>query len=178
IGFVMVGFALWGWARRPQSATPRLLVSLILAASLCAGLALGFAEALKAQPAPAHGSTPQNPNSLWQEFSQQRLDALLQGDDPIFVDMTAAWCITCKVNERIALNIPQTQALFAARKVTALQGDWTNQNPEITKFLESHGRKGVPLYVYYGPRGADGQRPAPVILPQLLTPALVASALE
>ena len=69
--------------------------------------------------------------------------------------------------------------LFAAQNITPLQGDWTNQNPEITKFLESHGRKGVPLYVFYGPRDpTTGNRPAPEILPQILTPAIVANAVQ
>ena len=174
IGFVAVAFALWAWPRRPAQGGLRLLLSLIVAGVLAAGLGLGFCEALKPHNAPA----AQTENGIWQEFSQSRLTQLLEGNDPVFVDMTAAWCITCKVNERVALDIPQTMALFTAKNVTALKGDWTNQNPEITNFLESHGRKGVPLYVYYGPRGADGQRPDPVILPQLLTPALVAGALQ
>ena len=175
IGFVAVAFAFWAWGRRPQHKAGRLIVNLIIALSLIGGLGLGFGETLK-KVTSHHNTTA---TGMWQDFSQARLDELLQGNDPVFVDMTAAWCITCKVNERVALDIPATQELFTQHKVAALKGDWTNQNHEITTFLESHGRKGVPLYVFYGARDpASGERPAPVILPQLLTPALVANAMQ
>ena len=91
--------------------------------------------------------------------------------------MTAAWCITCKVNERIALNADETIAHFSRNNISVFVGDWTNQNPEITTFLKSHGRNGVPLYVYYGSKDtATGQRPDPVVLPQILTPGIVINA--
>lgn len=175
IGFVAVAFAFWAWDRRPKHKTARLIATLIIALSLIGGLGLGFGETFK-KVTTQHASPA---TGMWQDFSQSRLDELLQGNDPLFVDMTAAWCITCKVNERIALDIPGTQALFAQHNVTALKGDWTNQNPEITTFLESHGRKGVPLYVFYGARDpVSGKRPAPDILPQILTPAIVANAVQ
>lgn len=110
-----------------------------------------------------------------EDWSPDRQTQLEAGNDPVFINMTAAWCITCKINERVALNTPQTRMLFARHKVYYLKGDWTNQNPAITDFLSRHGREGVPLYVFIGPRDPrTGQRPAPVILPQLLTPAIVA----
>lgn len=175
LGFVAVAFAFWAWRRRPRDKTGRLLVTAIIALALIGGLGLSFAETLK--KVTAHHNAPAS--GMWQDFSQSRLDELLRGNGPVFVDMTAAWCITCKVNERVALDIPETQALFTAKKITALKGDWTNQNPEITNFLESHGRKGVPLYVFYGPRDpASGQRPGPAVLPQILTPAIVARAVQ
>ncbi len=176
-GMVSVAFTLWAWPRRPQQKTARAIVTLLVLLTLAGGLMISFGEAFK--PATKTDMAATVSDELWEHFSQSRLDELLQGNDPIFVDMTAAWCITCKVNERIALNIPETRALFAAQNIKALQGDWTNQNPEITKFLESHGRKGVPLYVFYGPRDpSNGNRPAPEILPQLLTPAIVANAVK
>ena len=87
--------------------------------------------------------------------------------------MTAAWCITCKVNEKVALAIDSTREIFEKNNVRYLKGDWTNQNPEITNFLEEYGRSGVPIYVYYGPRMKSGARPEPVVLPQILTPGIV-----
>ncbi len=93
--------------------------------------------------------------------------------------MTAAWCLTCKVNERVALATDSTQTLLKDHHITYLLGDWTNRNPEITDFLERYGRNGVPLYVYYGPRElSSNKRPDPVVLPQLLTPGLVADILS
>ena len=77
--------------------------------------------------------------------------------------MTAAWCVTCLVNERLALAPQPVQDAFAARHVAYLRGDWTRQDPAITAFLRAHSRDGVPLYVFYPPKGD------PVVLPQILT---------
>lgn len=174
MGLVAVAFTLWAWGHRPTGKISRLIVSILILLILTGGLILGFAEAMK----PA-AKTTEAADGIWQNFSTATMETLLQGDDPIFVDMTADWCITCKVNERVALNIPETLTLFMEKNVRAVKGDWTKQNPEITKFLESHGRKGVPLYVFYGSRNpATGERPAPKILPQLLTPSIVANAIN
>jgi thiol:disulfide interchange protein len=81
--------------------------------------------------------------------------------------MTAAWCITCLVNERTALSTDAVREAFAGKNIAYLKGDWTNRNPEITRLLERFGRSGVPLYVLY--RGGR----EPVVLPQILTQSLV-----
>ena len=104
-------------------------------------------------------------------FSQQKLDTLLASGQPVFVNMTAAWCITCLVNERTALSTGAVREAFAGKRITYLKGDWTNRNPEITRLLEKFGRSGVPLYVLY--RGGR----EPVVLPQILTQSLVLDAL-
>ena len=90
----------------------------------------------------------------------------------MFVDATAAWCITCLVNEEAVLSRPSVKDAFAGKNVAYLVADWTNQNPEITKLLKDNGRSGVPLYLYYAP-SAD----KPVILPQILTESGVLGAL-
>ncbi|MGM0422181.1 MAG: protein-disulfide reductase DsbD family protein [Pseudomonadota bacterium] len=119
-------------------------------------------------------SAPEEPLETGQAFSTDILEARLQEDTPVFVNMTAAWCITCKVNERVALATDATKQLFDTHNVTMLTGDWTNENPEITAYLKKFGRNGVPLYVYYGQRDPDsGQRPDPIVLPQVLTPNLL-----
>ena len=105
-------------------------------------------------------------------YSNKKLEELLKTDQAVFVNMTASWCITCKVNERVALNTDSIQDIFKEKDIAYLKGDWTNQDPGITKYLQSHGRSGVPLYVYY-PAPIDGQRPGAIILPQILTPAIV-----
>ena len=91
---------------------------------------------------------------------------------PVFVDATAAWCITCLVNEDAVLSRPSVKSAFASRNVAYLVADWTNQNPEITQLLNDNGRSGVPLYLYYAPHAAT-----PVILPQILTESGVLGAL-
>jgi thiol:disulfide interchange protein DsbD len=105
-------------------------------------------------------------------FSRARLAALRAAGRPAFVDLTAAWCVTCLLNERVALDQAAVRAGFERAGVTYLVGDWTRGDPDITAYLKSHGRDGVPLYVFYPPGGAQ-----PVTLPQILTPGLVLSAI-
>jgi thiol:disulfide interchange protein len=109
----------------------------------------------------------------WQPFSQSRFDALRVEGRPIFIDFTAAWCITCKVNERIALADPAVVKAFADGGVAALKADWTRQDAGITRLLEANGRAGVPLYLFYARPAAAGERKPPIVLPQILTAASV-----
>lgn len=104
-------------------------------------------------------------------FTPARLEALRDEGRPVFVDATAAWCVTCKYNERAALQVERTAALFEKHGITLLVADWTKRDADITAWLASFGRSGVPLYVYYPPEGA------PRVLPQLLTPAIVEEAI-
>ncbi len=105
-------------------------------------------------------------------FTTDRLAALRAANRPVFVNLTAAWCVTCMVNERVALDRPAVRAAFAAGNIAYLLGDWTNQDRAITNFLRAQGRDGVPLYLFY-PAGAA----APVNLPQILTEHEVLSVL-
>jgi thiol:disulfide interchange protein len=98
-----------------------------------------------------------------QPFSEERLAALRAEGKPVFLYFTADWCVTCKVNEKAVLERSEVAAGFAAKGVTVLVGDWTRGNGEIGRFLEKHGRSGVPLYLWYG-RGKDAE-----VLPQILT---------
>lgn len=98
--------------------------------------------------------------------------ALVYTTQPILVNMTAAWCITCLLNERTTLSKPEVQDWMRANNVIYFKGDWTNRDPQITEFLGGFGRNGVPLYVFYaGPE--LGVRPDPVVLPQLLNVTMV-----
>lgn len=121
---------------------------------------------------------PQNHDNLefGSAYSESALEAALKTDQPVFVEMTAAWCITCKVNHKTSIDIDSTKTLFKEKNVIYLVGDWTNEDPAITKFLQGYGRSGVPIYVYYAPP-ERGQRPQPKVLPQVLTPAIVQNTL-
>ncbi len=109
--------------------------------------------------------------SVAEPFSEARLAALRAADRPVFVNITAAWCITCLVNEQVALAGGAGAALLDSGAVAYLKGDWTNRDPAITAYLASFGRSGVPLYVVY-PAGGG----APVVLAQVLSPAAVEDA--
>jgi thiol:disulfide interchange protein len=110
----------------------------------------------------------------WQAFSQQSLDNALQSGRPVFVDFTADWCITCKANERFALDTTPVREAFAQHQVVALRADWTHGDPAITQILKEHGRAGVPMYLFY-PGGKD--RP-PVVLPELISSQTVLDAMK
>ena len=108
----------------------------------------------------------------WQAWSPDKLAQLRQSGKPVLVNMTADWCITCLVNERVALNTDSSKAALALYDVTYLKGDWTRRDAEITAYLHQYQRDGVPLYVLYWP----GQTPE--VLPQILTPDTLRQTLE
>ena len=110
---------------------------------------------------------------LAQAYTPQRLETLRAQGDPVFVNLTAAWCITCEVNERVALSGERFADRFERHGITYLIGDWTNRDPAITALLEQHGRAGVPLYLVY-PRGQGEAE----VLPQILTERMVLDALD
>lgn len=104
---------------------------------------------------------------------QQRLQTELAQGHPVFVDFTAAWCITCKFNEKTVLDSAEVRAAFTRHGVTRLIADWTNGDPEITKMLQQFGRPGVPLYVLYPGRSAE-----PIVFPELITKGMILEKLE
>lgn len=112
-------------------------------------------------------------NSAWAAYTPSQLDKLRQSKQPVFINYTAAWCITCLVNERVALSQPEVLAAFQQKGVALVKADWTNRNADITESLSKFGRSGVPLYVLY-PAGLEQSEP--VILPQVLTPNIVRDA--
>lgn len=104
-------------------------------------------------------------------YSPERLGLALTEQQPVFINLTADWCITCKINERVAINRRVVADTFAEQNVLFLKGDWTNADPIITQLLNEHGRSGVPLYLVYRPGGDQ-----PKILPQVLTVDILVDA--
>ena len=161
LGLVLLAFGLWCWRlAADRGGFGRVLGGGLAALSLLGVLGIGW---VVAQDRSAPGGGLVEASQGQERFSQARLDQLRAEGRPVFVNMTAAWCITCLVNERTALSGGAVKASLAERGIVYLKGDWTNQNPEITRLLERHGRSGVPLYVLY-PAGGE-----PLVLPQILT---------
>jgi len=167
LGLTLVAFALWLWNR------PGRVAGLLKLAALLAALALLSSPQIRTVS--AGGGTPAaaKPGSAAIEpWSEQRVTELRAQGRTIFVDMTADWCITCKVNEHVALDTAAVRQVFADQQVAWLQGDWTRADPAITQLLTTYGRSGVPLYLVYV-KGGD-----PKVLPQLLTPSIVVDSLK
>jgi thiol:disulfide interchange protein DsbD len=158
----MLVLALGAWARNAATGAGKL--GNILAAAALLGAA-AILTGVTTQPA---APTALAARQAAEPFTPARLAALRAEGRPVFVNMTAAWCVTCLINERLALSPPAVRDAFAARHVAYLLGDWTRQDPAITRYLNEQGRDGVPLYIFY-PAGGG----APVVLPQLLTAATV-----
>ncbi|HEY4256076.1 MAG TPA: thioredoxin family protein [Candidatus Udaeobacter sp.] len=109
----------------------------------------------------------------WQAFTPERLQGELEQGRVVFVDFTAAWCLTCKFNEASVLESADVRQAFQRHGIVKLKADWTNGDPVITKLLQHFGRPGVPLYVLY-----PGKNEEPIVFPELLTKSMVLEKLE
>lgn len=176
LGMLAITFAIWLYKHAPKAKTGKHIITAISAVLI---ITAAFILPQSATPIEkAHlekATTSHEQQAFGEDFSQDKLDTLLASSPhPVFVEMTAAWCITCKVNNATSINIDSTKQAFAANDVQYLIGDWTNQDAEITRYLNQYDRNGVPIYVYYGPVNAEiGKRPAPKVLPQILTPQII-----
>ena len=173
-GMILIAFAIWllriggpispaTWVRRSVAA-----VAVLLALAAVIKIEDSPATAAAASGGPSAGVSFEG----WERFSRARMMEAVAARKPVFVDFTAAWCITCLVNERVALETAGARKAFEQTGTVKLKGDWTNRDPEITALLKELGRAGVPLYLYWAP-GAD----KPLILPQVLTEASIVAQL-
>jgi thiol:disulfide interchange protein DsbD len=179
--FLLMAVAGWVLGRWPAKWGSSIAAVLLIAL----GLAIPLSQARDAKPAgaePASAAGALAPNGgagneaevVWQPYSQQAQDAAHAAGHPVFIDFTAAWCLSCQYNERAVLKSADVESALLKGGVVTMKADWTNADPAITQKLASVGRAGVPTYVIY-PAGATAVAD---VLPELLTKDLVLKAIE
>lgn len=169
---VLLALAAWLYQRRQQIQTPFWRYANAVVITVCLLMTLGVIRS----PLLNTTAAPQAPGETanYEAYSDARLAELRANGQPVFVNMTASWCITCLVNEKVALSSAEFDQALADNNVAYLKGDWTNNDPEITRVLQRYETSGVPLYLMYP---ADPNAPAE-ILPQILTTGIVIDAME
>jgi len=155
----------------PTSSGSKRAVVLVLILLLLLGSGIYFIGD-KFQSAKLEGTQSSLPGD-WQPFTPDRLQAERDQGHAVFVDFTAAWCLTCKFNEKAVLESADVRDAFQRHGVVKLKADWTNGDPAITKLLQQFGRPGVPLYVLY-----PGKSQEPIVFPELLTKSILLNKLE
>jgi thiol:disulfide interchange protein len=171
LGLTLLALGLWIWGQWVTlSAAER---TKWIARTAGAGFIAG-GLALAATSAPAATAAPSSPAEgiAWESYSEARVAEHRAAGRPVFIDFTAAWCLTCKVNERIAFSSNEVQQLVKARNIAMLKADWTSKDPAITRALAAFGRNGVPLYVLYEADPAAQPR----LLPEILSPGVLLNA--
>ncbi len=163
-GFTSLSFSLW-LLKNFQKTGLRWLAKALIGSSLVAPSAL----AIKLNSSSALTHPSRNSSSAWQAFDSQRVQQLVNEGESVFIDFTAAWCITCQVNKLNVLDRQGTRDLFTEQGVHLFRADWTSKDPEITRALADYGRNSLPLYVFYPPN-SQGQFQ---LLPELLTAHMI-----
>ena len=139
-------------------------------AAVAALVALAFLIPAALPPPPRAAQTA---DGFWRPFDPAAIQKLVSGGNTVFVDVTAEWCLTCKLNERVAIDTPSVRRRLSAAGVVAMRADWTRPSGEIERYLHGFGRYGIPFNAVYGPALPEGRA-----LPELLTPDEVAAALD
>jgi len=166
-GLLLLALATALWLRHRSGNSLRRTASVGAAASAVALLLLAAAPPTATAPVAAPQAGP------WRPFDARAIAGLVDEGKLVIVDVTADWCITCKVNEKLVLDDPEVAARLAAADVVAMRADWTRPDETIARYLASFGRYGIPFNAVYGPQAPDG-----IVLPELLSKAEIVAALE
>ena len=168
LSLLSLGFALYTWRIVRTSGGRKWAVAGL--AALVGALTLAW-PLLNTDADTTASSAAASTEPEWQPYTPARLADLTASGRPVFVDFTAAWCVTCQVNKRMVLNSKDIRAAFAGKSVALVRADWTRRDPNITRALTALGRSGVPVYVLYRPGKG------PVLLPEILQKQSVFEAL-
>jgi thiol:disulfide interchange protein len=170
--FLLLAIAGWFLGRWPVKRWATLVAVLLLLTALVACITAPRELAEAPAQLSSEGSAPRS-GAAWQPWSADAVQHALAAGQPVFVDFTASWCLSCQVNERVALSQPEVMHAFGASNVALFKADWTREDPAITQELTVLGRSGVPVYALYAP-GENNPR----LLPQVLTPGIVLDAIN
>ncbi len=166
---VLVALALWLW---PALRRGNRLGGGVAIASIAAAVVIGWPLVTTTSGSDTvSAKTPLRDSGAWRSYSADRVAQLTSSGQPVFVDFTAAWCVTCQVNKQLVLNTDTVQQAFAGSNVALIRADWTRRDPEIGRALATLGRNGVPVYVLYRPGKA------PLLLPEVLQQRMILDAL-
>ncbi len=177
--FLLLAVAGWVMGKWPGRWSSAIAAMVLIALGLAIPLSQRAQAGTAKPPGPvaaasAGGAGAQTAELVWAPYSEASLDSARASGRPVFIDFTAAWCLSCQFNERAVLKAADVESALRAHNVALLKADWTNEDPEITRKLASVNRAGVPTYVIYP--GAAGS--AADVLPELLTKDLVLKAIE
>ncbi len=170
---ILLSLALLAWSLNQSGRSRWALVGMSLVTAVLLAVTLGpNVLRMEVSSAPGESTSQETPATrTWQTWVPGRVEAELAAGKPVFVDFTAAWCITCQYNKKTTLSNPDVLTDFQKRGVTLLRADWTRRDPAITQALGQLGRSGVPVYVLYQ-RGH-----APVVMSEILGVAELRGAL-
>ncbi|MDP8222508.1 MAG: thioredoxin family protein [Candidatus Lernaella stagnicola] len=170
----LLGFASWLYGRFGSILRERAVRLTVAVVAIAIALG-GGATLLRFEPPAVAGQIAVAPDGIpWQRWSEDSVTNLVADGKTVFVDFTAAWCWTCKVNEKAVIESEEVKNTIKQLGIIPLKGDYTNRDPEITDFLKRHGKAGVPVYAVIGPKNGG----KPVILPEVLTKDLLINALN
>jgi thiol:disulfide interchange protein DsbD len=168
LSLVLIALGLWIWQTTRQAGLAWQRTGWVTSL-LIIGLLVTLVYRLEPIAAESGGT-----QAHWEPYDAAALSRYREAGLPVLVNFTAAWCITCLVNEKVVLSSDAVQAELRARSIVYMKGDWTNRDPVITRVLEQHGRSGVPLYLFY----PAGGQPDVIVLPNILTQGILLQTLN
>lgn len=170
----LAGWIFGRWITPIATRRTKVIASTLAISALCLGAIVALLDSNNSNASPAIAEETRSANGMtWQAYTPERLSELRRAGKPVFIDFTAAWCLSCQVNERVVFGSDEVRKKFDELGVGLLKADWTSRDQLISEALAEYGRNSVPLYVLY----SNGATDKPIILPEIISPSIVLDAL-